>query len=174
MVGLDRVLTLPLVSASLAAGTIHLAVVRDHLVEDSLSGIFFIALGIFQLGWAVLYARRPQVGPTVLALAVNALVLSIWLVTRTAGLPFGAHPGVAEPIGIADLFASAFELVLVIGTSVLVVSRLRRMAASKRFSVASADLVVVMTLVVITLTASYAMADIALNGGHPTTAAESH
>ena len=45
---------------------------------------------------------------------VNVGVIAVWLVSRTTGLPFGSQPWIPEPVGFADLFATSFEVVLVV------------------------------------------------------------
>ncbi len=165
-VGLDRWLVLPVATLSLGVGMIHAAVVGDHFREETLSGTFFVMVAVFQLGWGVLFARRPQVGLAALGLLVNATVVATWLVTRTVGLPFGAHPGVPEPIATPDLLATLFESLIVAGTAALALPFLRNMAKRSRYLVASADLGVVMALIVITMVVSYALVDISVNGGH--------
>ncbi len=166
MVGLDRPLIAPLVTASLAVGLIHLAVISDHLAEDTATGLFFVVLAVFQVAWSVFFARQPRPAPAALGMIVNGAVILVWLVTHTVGSPFGSHPGVPEPIGVADAFATGFEAFIVGGTAMLAIPRLRVVAARVRYAVSAADLAVVMTLAVMMLTASYAMADIAINGGH--------
>ncbi len=166
MVGLDRWLVLPLATLSLGAGLIHAAVVTDHFAESTLSGLFFVVVAVFQVLWAVMFARQPLVRLATLGLMVNGMVVGAWLVTRTVGLPFGAHPGAAEPMAVVDLLATLFEVLIVAGTAALVLPALRGLAKRSRFLVASADLTVVMALILITMVTSYAMADISVNGGH--------
>ena len=165
-VGLDRWLVLPLATLSLGVGLIHAAVVNDHFAESTLSGLFFVVVAVFQAAWAVMFARRPLVRLATLGLVVNGVVVGVWLVTRTVGLPFGAHPGVAEPMAVVDLLATLFQVLIVAGTVALVLPALRGPAKRSRFLVASADLTVVMALILITMVTSYAMADISINGGH--------
>ncbi len=166
MVGLDRWLVLPVATLSLSVGMIHAAMVGDHFREDTLSGVFFVMVAVFQIGWGVMFARRPQIGLAALGLSVNALVVGVWLVTRTVGLPYGAHPGLREPIATPDLLATLFEVLIVAGAAALALPSLRDMAKRSRFLVASADLGVVMALIVITMVVSYALVDISVNGGH--------
>lgn len=174
MVGVDRPLIVPLATSSLAVGLIHLAVTSDHFAEGMATGLFFVVLAVFQMAWCVFFARHPRPGPAALGLAVNGAVILLWLVTRTVGLPLGSHPGVPEPIAVADTLATGFEAFIVAGTAMLAIPRLRVVAAKARFAVASADLAVVMTLAVILLIASYAMVDISINGGHAITAVSGH
>lgn len=174
MVGIDKPLIVPLATSSLAVGLIHLAVTSDHLAEDLAAGLFFVVLAIFQSAWGVFFARHPEPGPAAIGLALNGLVILLWLITRTVGLPFGSHPGVPEPMAVADVFATGFEAFIVGGTAMLAIPRLRGTAVKARYAVASADLAVVMALIVIMLTASYAMVDISINGGQSVSAIAGH
>jgi len=166
-VGLERWLVTPVAALSLAAGLIHIAVMGDHFAEDTLSGLFFVIVAVTQVSWTAAFVSRPQPRLAAMGLAVNAAVVLTWVVTRTVGLPFGAHPFMAEPVGLSDLFATAAEVLVVAGTAATCVPRWRMAAARRRVAVSSADLAVVMALVAIALATSFALTDVALNGGHP-------
>jgi hypothetical protein len=166
MVDVGGWLVAPVAALSLAAGLIHLAVIPDHLAEDTLSGLFFVVVSITQIGWAIAFARRPHVPLAASGLALNVAVGLVWLVTRTVGLPFGAHPFVPEPVGLAGASATAAELLIVFGTALLAVPRLRDTAARSRHPVASADLALVLALVAISLATGFALSDVAITGGH--------
>jgi small-conductance mechanosensitive channel len=100
--------------ASLGAALIHFAVVQEHLEEWWLYGVFFAALATVQLLWAGLTLTEEELPAPRLFAAVNAVVLVLWLVTRTTGLPVGPQPWEAEPVGIADVMCGALELVVVV------------------------------------------------------------
>lgn len=115
-----------LLRALLAGGLIGVAaidaaVVPEHLAEWTAAGVFFVLMTLATLGLAVavLMSRPP---PLVLlacaAASVGSLLLS--LLSRTVGIPFGANPGVAESIGLADVASSALEvLTLVVAITLL-------------------------------------------------------
>jgi hypothetical protein len=112
-IGLRRGLPLPLsLAAAAAAGAalVHFAAAPEHFREWWGFGTFFVLCGEAQLGWAFLARRRP--GPLVLSagLAGSLLLVALWLVSRTVGLPFGPEPGVPEAAGPADLVAVSLEL----------------------------------------------------------------
>ncbi len=109
---------------SVGAASIHFAVSPDHFKEYALYGLFFAALGWFQVVWGAAYFARPSSGLAALGGAVNAAVVAIWIVSRTAGLPFGPTPGVPEPVGLADAVASELEGLLVAGTVMQIVGAL--------------------------------------------------
>ncbi|NKZ06918.1 hypothetical protein [Actinomadura latina] len=100
---------------SVLAAFIHYAVVPEHVNEWWAYGVFFSAVGMFQLVWAVL-AYTGKERPLLLSgLAVNLGVLALWVVSRTAGLPFGPESGEAEAVGVLDVLSGVAELALVGG-----------------------------------------------------------
>lgn len=98
---------------SLGAAGIHFAVIQDHLAQDQGFGLFFIGLAWFQQIWALAYLLRRTALLAASAVLVNALVIGVWLVSRTTGLPFGPTPWQPAPIGTLDLFATVFEVALI-------------------------------------------------------------
>jgi hypothetical protein len=109
--------------ASLGAGIIHLAAVGEHAAEWWLYGVFFIALGVVQIAWAVLAmdTADPLPVPHLFAL-LNAAVVGLWFVSRTVGLAVGPDRWAAEAVATPDLLCTALEVVVV----VLLVLTLRR------------------------------------------------
>lgn len=105
----------PLVAgASAGAGAIHLAMVSAHS-EELIDALGFAAAGWFQLAFAVLaLTRRPPRVALVLAIVANAALIGLWAWSRTAGLPVGAHEGIAEPVGAIDLVAVALQAVVIV------------------------------------------------------------
>ena len=100
--------------ASLGAGLIHLAVVSEHASEWWLYGVFFLVLGVVQIGWAALAMEGDLLPVPRLFAAVNASIIGLWIVTRTTGLPVGPEPWKAEAVGTADLLCCALEAVVVV------------------------------------------------------------
>src|SRR5437879_6816895 len=45
---------------SVAAGLVHFAAVPEHWANYRIAALFFIGLGIFQVGWAALVLGRPS------------------------------------------------------------------------------------------------------------------
>src|SRR4029453_7918884 len=76
------------IAASIGAAVIHFAYAPAHFEEKTLYGWFFLVLAWVQIGSAFALARwRSARWPWVATAAVNAAVIAIWLVSRTAGLP---------------------------------------------------------------------------------------
>jgi hypothetical protein len=103
-------LHLLLAAGLLGATAIHAAVVPEHLTQWGPAGVFFIALVAAELIIAATLTR-PHPQPRVLLAAAAASIgpLALWLYSRTAGIPFGPGAGTPEPLGLADLAASALE-----------------------------------------------------------------
>ena len=105
--------------AAAGAAAIHFAVIDQHLAEYWLFGVFFVVVALAQLGWVVAVVSNPTRMVYVVGALGNALIAVTWVISRTTGLPFGPGAGEPEPVGIADVVSTAFELVIVIGAVVL-------------------------------------------------------
>lgn len=112
-------LRLTVALASAGAATIHFAVIAQHFEEYWLFGTFFVAVGLLQLGWAVLVVARPSRGVYLAGAVGNVVVAAMWVVSRTAGLPLGPEAGEPEPVGITDTMATAYEVALAAGALAL-------------------------------------------------------
>lgn len=92
----------------LIAGAVHLGQVGVHLAEGWPIAGFFIAVGVIQVGAAVLLLR-PRARPWFwFGIVGSAAVIAVWVVSRTLGLPF-VEGGEAELVGVADGVASLTE-----------------------------------------------------------------
>ena len=114
LLGARRGLSLPLALASASAAgaaLVHFAVAPEHFAEWWGFGLFFVLCAEVQLGWALLVGRRH--GSRMLATGAfgSLLLVGVWALSRTTGLPFGPEPGTAEAVGVPDLVSVALELV---------------------------------------------------------------
>ena len=92
------------------AGLIHVAMAPSHLGDDAVLGAGFLLLGVLQLALAIVVVVRPGRLTWVAVAGVSAVSIGAWVISRTAGLPFGAHEGVAEPVALVDGVAAALEV----------------------------------------------------------------
>lgn len=99
------------VVSSAAAAGVHAAVCPDHFRERTLLGLFFAAAALAQLAWAGLALRGSSRTLLVVGLVGSLGLLTLWMATRTTGLPWGLVHG-TEPVGPWDLAAGAWELVV--------------------------------------------------------------
>jgi len=106
---------------SVAAALIHFAVIEQHFTEYWLYGAFFVAVGVFELTWALLVLAAPSRLLYWASVVVNTLTVAAYIVTRTVGLLVGPSANQTEKIGFGDLTATAFELVLVVGSLLLLI-----------------------------------------------------
>ena len=126
---LTRALVPGLALLSAGAGIIHLAVVSEHMAEARPFGAFFLASGIAQLAWAVLASGTLSRRAMLVACIGNAAIVALWVVSRTSGLPIGPEPGTPEAVGFADVVATAYEALIVVGSIWLLRSRGRPLRA---------------------------------------------
>ena len=100
---------LALVAALLVFGSsfIHTALIADHMAYWVPFGVAFAVVTCGQAVWAALVYRDPLNPRLLVAGAVgNGAVVVVWAISRTAGMPVGPQPGAAEPVGVADSFAT--------------------------------------------------------------------
>lgn len=142
-----RLLRWQLAAASLGAAGIHYSVIVPHFNEYTPFGIFFLTIAWFQALWAVLVVASEVRWVFLAGLLVNAAVVVIWAWSRTAGLPIGPEPGVAEQVGAADTVSTALEALIVLWTTLLLTPIYRWRKPSRRFVIGSA--VFVWTVVVL-------------------------
>ena len=99
------------------AAIIHFAMVPQHAGDSLLDPIGFAVAGWAQLWLAAALLRRDARDSTHgIAIVVNLALIGVWLWSRTSGLPWGAHAGVAEEIGAVDLIAVALQTVAVLAS----------------------------------------------------------
>jgi hypothetical protein len=108
-----------LAGLSAAAGAIHLVMVGSHAEASTLDGMQFALAGWLQIGLAFWLFSRPSRLAYALNLGLNLGLIGAWAVSRTVGLPWGAHAGVAEDVGRVDLLCVGIEVVLVLVSAVL-------------------------------------------------------
>ncbi len=157
---------LPAAGLSLGSAAIHAAVLGDHFEESALIGLFFVLAAALGALWALLFVLRPTVRLAALGLGFNLGIVAVWVASRTTGLPFGGHPWVPEAISAADGVATAFELLLAGLLLGLLLPTLRRRLMTRRMTVPSANLVVLVSFVATTMATVVGLVDAAAGHGH--------
>jgi hypothetical protein len=129
---LGKVACYGLAAASIGAGLIHASAVPDHGAHAAQLA-FFVTVAGLQLLWGLALLRRAAWPLLIAGATLNLVVVAIWVVSRTAGLP--SIPGAehAEPVGFKDGVSSLLEVVLVMSVAGL----LPRAARGLRFVTAS-------------------------------------
>src|SRR5215208_4734004 len=99
---------------SLIAAAIHAWAIPGHFEEWWGYGTFFLIAAAAQACYGLALLRWPGRSLLLLGVVGNLSIVSLWAVTRTAGLPFfGPHAGEVERVGVVDLSATVAELALV-------------------------------------------------------------
>jgi hypothetical protein len=107
---------------SWAAAFVHAAVTTTHFDEYWLFGLFFVVVAALQFAWGAWVYQDPQPERLWLGAVGNLLVVLVWTLSRTVGLPFGPGAWQPEAVGFVDMMATLDEL----GIAVMALSLLAR------------------------------------------------
>jgi hypothetical protein len=130
--------------ASIAAGAINIAAAATIPGLNAQSLTFFWAIGVAQIVWGLVALVSAPRWWLALGALGNAVVVATWLVSRTAGLPFGQFAHVVLPVRFADTLAQILAAVTVVGAAAVAVrgSGVARAATRARsFAVVAAVLI---------------------------------
>ena len=108
-----------LAAFSVGAAAIHFAVVFEHFAEYTLYGVFFLMISWAQVIWPAVLLWRPSRPWLWLGIAGNAIVIAVYVASRTAGLPFGPDLHHAESVGALDVVSCVLEFGLIVGCAAL-------------------------------------------------------
>ena len=108
-----------LVALGLAAGAVHLAMAPIHASASTTEAVGFAVVGWAQILLAIALLIRPNRGVLITTIVLNAAVIGAYIVSRTVGLPVGAHPGDKESVELIDMMVTIFEAFLVVGAVAL-------------------------------------------------------
>ena len=92
------------------SGLVHLALTPEHLREAPILGLGFFGVAILQLALGGIFTRRNGQNLWPAALMLTIFSLTVYLISRTSGLPFGHEQG-AEAVAPIDLVSKVAELV---------------------------------------------------------------
>jgi hypothetical protein len=122
-----------------SAGLIHVEAAIQHVDEHLLYAVFFALLAPAQFAWGVALYRRPGRRLLLAGAVGSLLVVALWIVSRTSGLPIGPAAWVPEPVGPIDSIATADEAVLALVALLrLPASRGTKMMRASRYVAAAA------------------------------------
>lgn len=108
-----------LAALSIGAAAIHFAVVFEHFAEYTLYGVFFLVVSWAQVIWPAVVLWKPARLWLWLGIAGNAIVIAVYVASRTVGLPFGPDLHEAESAGALDVVSCALEFGLIVGCAAL-------------------------------------------------------
>lgn len=97
------------VLGSACSAVVHAMAGPPHAAENMAFGVFFELAAIAQFAWAGLALLAPERRLWVWGIPSNAVLILLWLVTRTYGLPFGLLDG-PEAVGRWDLASKVWEV----------------------------------------------------------------
>jgi hypothetical protein len=83
----------------------------SHLAESAVEGAGFVVAAWSQLLLAAVVLVRPSRRAFATVVGTNLALVAAWGVSRTSGLPFGAHAGHAESVSVVDGVCVALEVV---------------------------------------------------------------
>ena len=107
---------------SSAAAAIHVAAALGHFGHGLHAVVFFFALALFQVLWATRVFGSPSPTTYLTGAGVSAVVIFLWALSRTVGLPVGGEGG-AEPVGVRDALVTCYEGLVGAGAVVAFASR---------------------------------------------------
>ncbi|HEY2670608.1 MAG TPA: hypothetical protein VGJ07_09565 [Rugosimonospora sp.] len=108
-----------LAALSVGAAAIHFAVTFSHFSEYLLYGVFFLVIAWAQLIWPTVLVWRPSRLWLGLGSAGNAVIVAVYVASRTTGLPFGPDLHETEPFGALDIVSGFLEFALIAGCAAL-------------------------------------------------------
>ena len=154
------------------AGAVHVAMAPSHFGESTGEGLGFLVAAWLQLGLGGAVLLRPARVVWGAVIAVSAAAVGAWVVSRTTGLPFGAHAGHAESVTIVDGVTVAMEGAAAVLAAALLVGLPRGVRRFRSDGLALCSVVAVFALVSMALAAPEARDHAqAAHGDHGHTAA---
>jgi hypothetical protein len=108
-----------LAALSVGAAAIHFAVTFSHFSEYVLYGAFFLVVAWAQMVWPAVLVWRPSRLWLGLGIAGNAIIVAVYVASRTTGLPFGPDLHETESVGALDVVSSVLEIAVIAGSAAL-------------------------------------------------------
>lgn len=123
--GLHNQVLYPAAALSLIAALIHLWVIPEHFEEWWGYGAFFLVAAIAQGSYSAALLRWPGQRLLLLGIVGNSLIILLYLLTRTVGIPFfGPEAGEIEELGFVDVCATTSEVALIVALGTLLLWRI--------------------------------------------------
>jgi hypothetical protein len=109
---------------SVVTAVIHFAVSGEHFQEYWAFGVFMLAVAVLQTLWALAAVNGAGRALLVGGVVLDAVVVGVYILTRTVGDTIGPTPHDVEPIGFGDGLCTILEGVIVVGCLWLLVAKL--------------------------------------------------
>src|SRR6266487_3349367 len=97
---------------AIAAGLLHFEVAPHHFQETPVFGVFMVVVGVAQLAGGLLLLARPSSALVGGLVGSTVVLLALYAVAHTAGLPVGPSPWQPEHTHTIDLLCKGTELAL--------------------------------------------------------------
>ena len=105
---------------AVSLGLIHMLATPLYFEQWLGYGAFFFAVAVLQVMYSMALAvNRPNRTLLWVGIAGNALVIALWAVTRTYGIPFGPMAGEVLPFGLLDGLAQILAVIQIVHLAVL-------------------------------------------------------
>ncbi|MGI8729012.1 MAG: hypothetical protein ACR2LK_03320 [Solirubrobacteraceae bacterium] len=111
---------------SVAAGSVHLAYAASHFEEWWGYGVFFLAAGNLQILFGVLLVWRPHRWLPLAGVVGNLAIVTVYVISRTSGVPLGPHARVVEHAGTLDWVTTAAQVAIIVALLAMLDGRVRR------------------------------------------------
>jgi len=109
---------------SMYSALIHFAAAEQHFSSYWAYGVFFIGLGIAQLGWAIVAVVDLRRLVLWLGALGNGLAAILYLITRTYGSLVGPEASAPAKVGFGDIVSTVLEVLIVLACFLLLLTKL--------------------------------------------------
>lgn len=111
---------------SVAAALVHLWAAPEHFSEWWGYGMFFSVAALAQGTFGIAVLRYPVRLISLAGIIGNLILVAIYILTRTVGVPLGPHAGTIEAARTLDVVATAAELGVILALVTLLEGAYRR------------------------------------------------
>jgi uncharacterized membrane protein YgcG len=135
-----RILTV-IALTSIAAGAIHVAAAATLGRNSTQNLAFFGVVAVAETVWGLVSLARAPRWWLALGVLGNAVVVAIWVASRTVGVPFGQYAGDVFPAKYPDVLATLFGVATILGAAALAIrgsGPVRAAARARNFALAAA------------------------------------
>ena len=105
---------------AVSLGVIHMLATPLYFEQWLGYGVFFVVTAVLQVMYSMALAvGQPNRALLWIGIIGNALVIALWAVTRTLGIPFGPMAGEVLPVGLLDGVAQILGATQIVHLAVL-------------------------------------------------------
>jgi hypothetical protein len=96
----------------LLAGIIHLVIIPQQWEHAPAHGIFMAVSGIVEIGWAIVFYRRPSKAFAEYGIMIAVALIVLWIFSRIFIAPFSGGPEEIDLAGVATKLLEGASTVL--------------------------------------------------------------